>query len=98
MAVRRQVFELKHPNTAGIDVGCASQFVAVPEDRDDQPVREFKSFTEDLLALIDGLKACDIDTVAMESTGVYWIPLYELLDARGFKVYLANARHVENVS
>ena len=98
MAVRRQVFELKHPNTAGIDVGCASQFVAVPEDRDDQPVREFKSFTEDLLALIDWLKACDIDTVVMESTGVYWIPLYELLDARGFKVYLANARHVKNVS
>jgi transposase len=72
--------------------------VAVPQDRDDNPVREFKSFTADLQALADWLKECAIDTVAMESTGVYWIPLFELLESRGFKVFLVNARHVKNVS
>jgi len=72
--------------------------VAVPPDRDDQPVRQFASFTADLQRLADWLDACNIDTVAMESTGVYWIPLYELLQARGFTVLLVNARHVKNVS
>jgi transposase len=72
--------------------------VAVPADRDDEPVREFKSFTADLMALGDWLTACGIETVAMESTGVYWIPLYELLESRGFTVFLVNARHVKNVS
>jgi transposase len=61
-------------------------------------VREFASFTADLVRLVDWLQACGVDTVAMESTGVYWIPLYELLDARGFTVLLVNARHVKNVS
>ena len=61
-------------------------------------MREFKSFTADLHALADWLQACGVDTVAMESTGVYWIPLYELLDRRGFTVLLVNARHVKNVS
>ena len=73
-------------------------FVAVPPDRDDEPVREFPSFTADLHALADWLQVCGVDTVAMESTGVYWIPLYELLDAHGFTVLLVNARHVKNVS
>jgi transposase len=91
-------FELTHPNAAGIDIGASSHFVAVAADRDDQPVREFPSFTEDLLALADWLAACGVDTVAMESTGVYWIPLFELLESRGFTVYLVNARHVKNVS
>ena len=72
--------------------------VAVPPDRDDEPVREFPSFTVDLNALADWLQACGVDTVAMESTGVYWIPLFELLESRGFKVLLVNARHVKNVS
>jgi transposase len=99
MAARtRQVFELQHPNAAGIDIGSASHFVAVPPDRDDRPVREFKSFTEDLLAIADWLSACEVDCAAMESTGVYWIPLYELLVSRGFTVFLVNARHVKNVS
>jgi len=89
---------LMHPNAAGIDIGSASHFVAVPTDRDAQPVREFKTFTGDLEALADWLQGCAVDTVAMESTGVYWIPLYELLDARGFTVLLVNARHVKNVS
>lgn len=89
---------LTHPNAAGIDIGSAAHFVAVPPDRDDEPVREFCSFTADLHRLADWLDACDVDTVAMESTGVYWIPLYELLESRGFTVLLVNARHVKNVS
>ena len=89
---------LTHPNAAGIDIGSAAHFVAVPPERDDQPVREFASFTADLHRLADWLEACGVDTVAMESTGVYWIPLYELLQSRGFTVLLVNARHVKNVS
>jgi transposase len=103
MAARNRAFtrkglELTHPNAAGIDIGSASHFVAVPADRDDEPVREFASFTADLNRLADWLTACSVDTVAMESTGVYWIPLFELLDSRGFTVLLVNARHVKNVS
>lgn len=94
----RQALTLTHPNAAGIDIGSASHFVAVPPERDDEPVREFSSFTVDLERLADWLTACGVDTVAMESTGVYWIPLFELLDARGFTVLLVNARHVKNVS
>jgi len=89
---------ITHPNAAGIDIGSASHYVAVPPDRDDEPVREFPCFTADLNAIADWLTACRVDIVAMESTGVYWIPLFELLDARGFKVLLVNARHVKNVS
>lgn len=98
MAVRKRVMDLTHPNAAGIDVGSASHFVAVPPDRDDEPVREFPSFTSDLERLADWLIACGVDTVAMESTGVYWIALFELLESRGLTVYLVNARHVKNVS
>jgi transposase len=94
----RAALTITHPNAAGIDIGNASHFVAVPPDRDDEPVREFASFTADLGALADWLKACGIDTVAMESTGVYWIPVFELLESRGFTVMLINARHVKNVS
>ena len=99
MAVRKRVtFELAHPNAAGIDIGSASHFIAVPPDRDEQPVQEFKSFTTDLEQAADWLVHCGVDTVAMESTGVYWIPFYERLETRGFRVYLVNARHVKNVS
>jgi transposase len=94
----RQALTLTHPNAAGIDIGSASHYVAVPPDRDDEPVREFASFTPDLHRLADWLEACGIDTVAMESTGVYWIALFEVLDARGITVLLVNARHVKNVS
>lgn len=97
-SLSRKGLELTHPNAAGIDIGSASHYVAVPADRDDEPVREFASFTADLHRLADWLQACGVDTVAMESTGVYWIPLFELLDARGFTVLLVNARHVKNVS
>ncbi len=94
----QSAISLTHPNAAGIDIGSASHFVAVPPDRDDEPVREFACFTADLHSLSDWLDACGVDTVAMESTGVYWIPLYELLESRGFTVLLVNARHVKNVS
>lgn len=97
-ATSRQPLTITHPNAAGIDVGCAAHFAAVPADRDERPVREFPSFTEDLEAMADWFKHCGVDTVAMESTGVYWIPLFELLDSRGFTVLLVNARHVKNVS
>ena len=85
-------------NAAGIDIGAGEVYVAVPPDRDEDNVRSFPTFTEDLQRLADWLNACRIDTVAMESTGVYWIPLYEILEARGFQVCLVNARHLKNVS
>ncbi|WP_132649736.1 IS110 family RNA-guided transposase [Rubrivivax gelatinosus] len=97
-SVARSALRLTHPNAAGIDIGSASHYVAVPPDRDDEPVREFASFTGDLLRLADWLAACGVDTVATESTGVYRIPLFELLSTRGFTVLLVNARHVKNVS
>lgn len=82
-------------NAAGIDVGGASHFVAVPEDRDDEPVREFASFTAELYRMADWLKSCGIETVAMESTGVYWIPLFQVLEERGFEVRLVDARQLK---
>jgi len=85
-------------NAAGIDIGSDRHLVAVPEGRDVVSVREFKAFTADLHALADWLGQCGVTTVAMESTGVYWIPLYEILEQRGFEVYLVDARRVKNVS
>jgi transposase len=84
-------------NAAGIDIGSREHYVAVPADRDLQPVRRFQSFTCDLHQLADWLQACRIDTVAMESTGIYWIPLYQILESRGFQVCLVNAEHIKNV-
>jgi len=86
-----------HPHAAGIDIGATEVYVAVPPDRDPRPVRCFQTFTQDLYALADWLQACGIDTVAMESTGVYWVPLFQILEDRGIQVYLVNARHVKNV-
>lgn len=85
------------PNAAGVHIGATEIFVAVPPDRDPEPVRAFPTFTEDLHKLVDWLKACRIETVAMESTGVYWIPLFQILEARGFEVCLVNARYFQNV-
>ena len=95
---RAVALTIAHPNAADIDVGSASHFVAVPPDHDDAPVRELPSFTAHLNTLADWLKVCAVDIVAMESTGVYGIPLFELLEARGFTVLLVNACHVKNVS
>jgi transposase len=86
-----------NPNAAGIDCGAEMHYVAVPPDRDATAVRSFPTFTTDLHRLADWLEACGVTTVAMESTGVYWIPLYEILEARGLEVLLVNARHVKNV-
>ena len=86
-----------HPNAAGLDIGRDEIWACVPVDRDRQPVRGFGTFTPDLEALAAWLEACHIKTVAMESTGVYWIPIYDLLEGRGFQVYLVNARHLKNV-
>src|SRR5277367_515407 len=86
-----------HPDAAGIDVGASELFVAVSADRDPHPVRSFPTFTRDLHALADWLEQSGIHSVAMESTSVYWIPVYQILEARGLEVYLVNAQHVKNV-
>lgn len=91
---------LKQANldAAGIDIGAGEHYVAVPADRDEQPVRCFTTFTMDLYAIANWLESCGITTVAMESTGVYWIPLMEVLEERGFKVSLVDPRKLKNVS
>jgi len=89
--------EVVHPHAAGIDVGNGSHYAAVRPERDPEPVRRFECFTADLHRLADWLQNCGVRTVAMQSTGVYWIPLYEILDERGFEVYLVNARHTKNL-
>jgi transposase len=90
--------ECIEPNAAGIDIGSFSHFVAVPQERDSEVVREFGGFTEDLHLMSEWLKKCGIKTVAMEATGVYWIPVYEVLLEQGFDVCLVNARYYKNVS
>ncbi|HEV2960477.1 MAG TPA: IS110 family transposase [Candidatus Angelobacter sp.] len=85
------------PNAAGIDIGATEIFVALPQDRDPSPVRRFETFTEDLHRLKDWLRQHGITTVAMESTGVYWIPLFQILERAGIEVCLVNAHHVKHV-
>jgi transposase len=89
--------EVVHPNAAGIDIGNESHYVAVPPDRDAQPVRQFACFTEALQQMAAWLKGCGINTVAMQSTGVYWLPVYEILTEEGLPVFLVNARHTKNL-
>ena len=84
-------------HAAGLDIASDEIWACVPDNRDTEPVRRFGTFTPDLHLLADWLQACGIQTVAMESTGVYWIPIYEILEARGCEVYLVNARHLKNV-
>src|SRR5271169_3078663 len=86
-----------HPDAAGVDIGAEEIFVAVPADRAADAVRSFGTFTRDLHKLADWLQECGVRTVAMESTGVFWIPLYQILETRGFQVFLVNAEHVKNV-
>jgi transposase len=93
----KKAFSLIHPDAAGIDIGSETHYVCVPHDRDSQPIKKFKCFTADLIKLADWLSHCKIKTVAMESTGVYWIPVFQILETRGFEVILVNARHVKNV-
>ena len=94
---RRSPFSTINPHAAGIDIGATHHVVAVGRDRDPTPVRTFCTFSGDLHALADWLQAVGITTVAMESTGVYWIPVFEILEARGFEVVLVNARDVKQV-
>ncbi len=84
-------------DAAGLDIGASEIWVAVPPDRDPNPVRAFSTYTPDLNALAAWLTTCRVTSVAMESTGVYWIPIFELLEARGCEVYLVNASHIKNV-
>src|SRR5262249_51831399 len=86
-----------HLNAAGIDVGATEHWVAVPEDRDEESVRHFGTFTADLYALADWLRQCQIETVVLESTGVYWITLFEVLEERGFDVKLVDAHYARQV-
>jgi transposase len=85
------------PDAAGVDIGAHEIYVAVPLDRDQETTRRFSSFTHDLQALADWLESCRVRTVAMESTGVYWIPLFQILEERGFMVYLVNAHSLKIV-
>lgn len=96
-APRLDVLDQINLNAAGLDIGDDEIYAAVPQDRDNPSVRVFQTFTRDLHALADWLQDCGINTVAMESTGVYWIPIYEILEARGFQLFLVNARHIKNV-
>lgn len=89
---------LLRPNAAGIDVGSEEHYVSVPPDRDAEPVRRFGCYTSELRRMAEWLKACRIETVAMEATGVYWVPVFEVLEEYGFEVYLVDARQTKNVS
>jgi len=91
------VLPVVRPDAAGIDIGATETFVAVPADRAAENIRSFPTFTQDIYALAEWLRQCGIKTVALESTGVYWIPLFQILEERGFEVCLVNARHVKNV-
>ena len=85
------------PNAAGIDIGASSHWVAVPKGSADEPVREFGAMTDDLNAMANWLLACGVDTVALETTGVFWIPVYEVLEQRGLTVWLVDARQMKYV-
>jgi len=95
---RITVFPILHPNAAGIDVSDSEMMVCVPGDRCEEPIQAFGTFTTDLNAVANHLQSCKIDTVAMESTGVYWVSLFLILQDRGLDVYLVNAKHVKNVT
>ena len=95
--IRFEEWPCIHPNAAGMDIGARELVVAVPIARDATPVRAFATFTPDLHALVEWLLQCGIDTVAMESTGIYWVPIFELPELRGIKPCLVNARHVKTV-
>ena len=96
--VNFDVLEQIQPNAAGIDIGAEEIYVCVPAGRDEERVQVFSTFTSDLHQLADWLEACGIETVAMESTGVYWVPLFDILEGRGVEVCLVNARHLKNVT
>lgn len=92
-----KALEVVHPDAAGIDIGGQEHGVAVSPERDEQPVRCFECFTADLERMADWLALCGVRSVAMQSTGVYWMPVFEILQQRGMEVYLVNARHTKNL-
>src|SRR5215468_387987 len=89
--------EVVHPHAAGLDIGNASHYVAVPPSRDQQPVRCFGCTTAELKKMAEWLTQCRIRTVALQSTGVYWIAVYDILEEAGLEVYLVNARETKNL-
>ena len=91
-------FTVINPNAAGIDISSKDYVVSVPPDRDKKPIRTFDAFTCDLKEIAHWLLACRIDTVAMESTGIYWKQLFVVLQEYGIEVFLVNSRHVKNVT
>jgi len=97
MSKQKRTPVVLEPDAAGIDIGAEEIYVAVPPDRDLESTRKFDTFTRDLNSLAEWLGFCRIRTVAMESTGVYWIPLFQILEERGFTVYLVNAHYLKSV-
>src|SRR5688572_28366610 len=97
MREKKNAFPVLQPDAAGIDISSKEHFVAVNPEKDEHPVRCFGSFTDDLLAIAEWLKKCNVNTVAMEATGIYWLSLFQVLEKAGFEVLLVNARHVKNV-
>ena len=93
-----QSWEAINPHAAGIDIGAREHFACVPARATQKNVRSFGTFTANLYELADWLKQCEITTVAMEATGVYWIPVFQILEERGFAVILVNARQTKNVA
>jgi transposase len=89
--------EVVHPDAAGIDIGNETHYVSVPPSRDSQPVRHFGCTTAELKTMVDWLKQCKVRTVAMQSTGVYWIAVFDILEEAGFEVFLVNARDTKNL-
>lgn len=92
-----KALEIVHPDAAGIDIGGSEHWVAVSPDRDEQSVRCFECFTADLEQMAEWLIDRGVRSVAMQSTGIYWIPVFEILQQRGLEVYLVNARHTKNL-
>ena len=86
-----------HPNAAGIDLGSEIHFVSVSPEKTEALIHDFRCFPPNLLKMVEFLKSCQVDTVALEATGVYWIPVYEILESHKIKVFLVNARHLKNV-
>lgn len=94
---RAKAFPIIYPNAAGIDISSKEHYVAVNPETSLNPIRAFGCFTEDLKSISDWLKECNVNTVAMEATGIYWVSLYLLLEEAGFEVVLVTAKHVKNV-
>src|SRR5450755_2901481 len=92
-----KALEIVHPDAAGIDVGGSEHWVAIRPDRDEEPVRCFGTFTADLHAMARWLVEKGVLSVAMQSTGVYWMSVFEILEQHGLEVFLVNARHTKNV-